>query len=104
MSMHNDIDWGKRGNKEHCIATALRVTEHARRFTQGHWSFLGPGSEKKCYETHVNKLDGEWDKTAEGMMINFAESGHLVFRASSAFGKRRIEKQRKKSEIHSLLR
>ena len=24
------------------------------------------------------------DKTAENMMLNFAESGHLVFRASSA--------------------
>ena len=28
--------------------------------------------------------DGEWDKTAEGMILNFAESGHPVFGASSA--------------------
>ena len=27
------------------------------------------------------KRDGEWDKTAEGVMLNFAESGHPVFRA-----------------------
>ena len=27
MSMYNDIVWGKRGNKEKCIANALRVTE-----------------------------------------------------------------------------
>ena len=66
-----------------CIANALRDTECARRFTQGHWSFLGPGSEKTWYGTHVNELDGEWDKTAEGMMLNFAESGHPVFRARS---------------------
>ena len=26
----------------------------------------------------------EWDEAAEGMMLNFAESGHPVFRASSA--------------------
>ena len=26
----------------------------------------------------------KWDKTAEGIMLNFAESGHPVFRASSA--------------------
>ena len=84
MSMYNDIDWRSRGKKENCIANALRVTEYARRFTQGHWSFLGPGSEKKWCGTHVNKPDGEWDKTAEGIMLNFAESGHPVFRARSA--------------------
>ena len=27
MSMYNDIGWTKRGNKEHCFANALRVTE-----------------------------------------------------------------------------
>ena len=84
MSMYNDIDWRKRGNRENCIANGHRVTACARRFTRGHWSFLGPGSEKKWYGTHVSKPDGEWDKTAEDMMLNFAESGHLIFRASSA--------------------
>ena len=82
MSTYNDIDWTKRGNKEICIVNALRVTEYAPRFAQGHWSFLGPGSEKKWYGTHVNKPDGECDKSAEGMMLNFAESGHPVFRAT----------------------
>ena len=43
-----------------------------------------PGSEKKWYGTHAHKADVEWEKTAEGMMLNFAESGHFVFRASSA--------------------
>ena len=77
-------DWGNRGNKDNCLANALRVTEYARRFTQGHWSFLGPGFEKKWCGTHVNKPDGEWDKTAENMMLNFAENGHPACRASSA--------------------
>ena len=84
MSMNNDIDWRKRGNKKNCITNALRVTEYARRFTQGHGSFPGLGSKKKWCGTHTHKPDGEWDKTAEGMMLKFAESGHLVFRASSA--------------------
>ena len=61
-SMYNDIVWTKRGNKENCIANALRFIEYARRFPQGRWSFLGPGSEKKWYVTHVNKPDGEWVK------------------------------------------
>ena len=43
---------------------------------RGHWSFPRPGSEKKKY--------GQRDEVAENMMINFAESGHPIFRASSA--------------------
>ena len=90
----------KRGNKEDKIANALRVTEYARRFTRGHWSFPGLGSEKKWFGTHDNKPDGEWVKTAEDMMLNFAQSGHLP--CYQRVGKRRIEKQRKSSKIHSL--
>ena len=48
------------------------------------WSFLVPRCEKKWYGTHVNKPDGQRDKTAEGMMLNFAESGHPILRATSA--------------------
>ena len=59
MSMYNDFVWRKRGNKENCIANALRVAEYARRFTQGRWSFLGTGSEKTWYGTHAHKPDGE---------------------------------------------
>ena len=47
MSMYNDIDWGKRGNRENCIANALRVTEYARRLTLGNWSFLVLGSKEE---------------------------------------------------------
>ena len=44
----------------------------------------GPGFEKKWYGTNVNKPDGEWEKTAESMMCNDSESGHHIFRATSA--------------------
>ena len=37
------------------------------------WSDLGPGCEKMWYGTHVNKPNGEWNRLAEIMMINFAE-------------------------------
>ena len=43
---------------------------------------MGPGSEKKWYRTYSGKPDGDWDKTAEQMMLNFAESGHSIFRAT----------------------
>ena len=73
MSMYNDVGWGKRGNRENCIANAHRVFECARRFTRGYWSFLGPGLEKKWFGTHASKPDGQWDRTADDMMLNFAE-------------------------------
>ena len=66
------------------MVNAHRVSEYARRFTRGHWSFLRPGSDKKWYGTHGSKPDGEWDKTAEDVVLNFAESGHPKFRATSA--------------------
>ena len=89
MSMYNDIVWRERGNKENCIANSVKITERARKFPQGRWSFLEPGSAKKWYGTHTQKPDGEWDKTAGSMMLNFAESGHPVFRATSALEKER---------------
>ena len=34
---------------------------------------------KKWYSTHEYKPQGEWDKVAEQMMMEFSESGHSVF-------------------------
>ena len=38
------------------------------------------------------------------MMLNFAESGHPVFRATSALERGELKKQRKRKEIQSLQR
>ena len=102
MSMYNDIVWGERGYTEKCIMNSVTVAHYARRFLLGRWSFLGPGSEKKWYGTYSDKPDGDWDKTAELMMLNFAESGHPIFRVTSAHGKRRTKKQSKGKEVYSL--
>ena len=53
---------------------AHEVADYARRFPRGQWSFLGPGSEKKWYGTYSDKPDGIWDKTAEKMMLEVAET------------------------------
>ena len=55
----------------------------AKRFPPGHWSFLGPGSEKEWYSAYDSKPQGEWYRVAELMMIKFGESGHPDFRATS---------------------
>ena len=89
---------GRKGNTERCEYDSLTVANYARRFPRGRWSFLGHGSEKKWYGTHSEKPDGAWDKTAEQMMMNFAETSHPIFRASSAF--ERGEAKWKGKSIH----
>ena len=82
MSMFNDISCDRKGNKDECLANAGVVTVLARRFGVGQWSFIGPGSEKKWYSAE-NSPQGAWDNIAEEMLLEFAESGHPTFRATT---------------------
>ena len=84
MSMYNDIVWKEKRNTERCEFYSQTVANYARRFHRGRWSFLGPGSEKTWYGTCSDQPDGSWDETAEQMMMNFADTNHPIFRASSA--------------------
>ena len=63
----------------------------AKRFPAGRWSFLGPGSEKKCYSTLDSGPRGEWDRVAELMMLTFAERKHPVFRATSPLSRGKLK-------------
>ena len=40
---------------------------------------------KNGVERTRTKPEGAWDQVAEQMMVDLSESGHLVFRGSSAF-------------------
>ena len=82
MSMFNDISCDRKGNKEECLANAGVVKVLARKFGVGQWSFIGPGSEKKWYSAE-NSPQGAWDHIAEEMLLEFAESGHPTFRATT---------------------
>ena len=82
MSMSNDISCDRKGNKEECLANAGVVKVLARKFGVGQWSFIGPGSEKKCYSAE-NSPQGAWDHIADDMLLEFAESGHPTFRATT---------------------
>ena len=103
MSMYNDIARREKGNNALCIANSKIVADQARRFAHGHWSFLGPGSEKKWHGTHTYKPNGKWDRFAEDMMLNFSESGHPVFRGSSDLERGDLKSKGKgKLSIHFL--
>ena len=69
MSKFNDIEWKK--NVENCISNAKKVKNYSKRFLPGHWTFLGPCSEKKWYGS---SLAGEWDRTANKMVQQFKET------------------------------
>ena len=83
MSMFNDISCDGKGNEEECVANAKAVSILAKKFDIGQWSFVGPGSEKKWYSMEENSPQGIWDHIADKMLLEFAESGCPIFRATT---------------------
>ena len=97
MSMFNDIVCDANGNEELCENNSTRAEEYARRFSRGHWSFLGLGSEKKWYAIYTSKPNGCWNRIAEKIMQNFTQSGHF-FPLCHCLGERTIKKQRRRKD------
>ena len=83
MSMFNDISCDNKANEEACLANAKVVSILAKKFGIGHRSFIGPGSEKKWYSMKEDSPQKIWDNIAEKMLLEFAESGCLIFRAAT---------------------
>ena len=82
---------GSRDNEKECESNAKLVSPYARRFGARQWSFLGPDSQKKWYSISEDSPQGEWDKMAEKMMLEFVESRHPVFRATSPLSRGRLK-------------
>ena len=62
MSMYNDLLW--KAVEENCISNVENVKNYAKKFLQGHWTFLGQGSGKRWYgDSHDQKE--QWDRTAK---------------------------------------
>ena len=101
MSMFNDISCGTRDKEEECLANARLVSLYARKFVEGQWSFIGPCSEKKWYSMEEDSPQGIWDKLAEKMLIEFAESGCPIFRATTPLSRGKLRsKGHGKLSIH----
>ena len=90
MSMFNDISYGTRDNEEECMFNAKLVSLYAKRFGKGQWSFIGLGSEKKWYCISEDSPQREWDNMAERMLVEFAESGCPIFRATAPLSRGRL--------------
>ena len=100
VSMFNDISCNRKDNKDECLRNAESVKVFSRRFGIGQWSFIGPGSEQKLYSSE-NSPQGAWDNIAEQMLLEFAESGHPIFHATTPLSRSSLKsKGRGKLSIH----
>ena len=101
MSMFNDISCDKKDNEEECVANAKVVSILAKKFGIGQWSFIGPGSEKKWYCMEEDSPQGIWDHIAEKMLLEFAESGCPIFRATTPLSRGKLKsKEHGKLSFH----
>ena len=90
----------RKDNKDECLKNACYVKTFAGRFGIGQWSFIGPGSEKRWYSSE-NSPQGAWDHIAEDMLLEFAESGHPIFRATTPLSRGKLKSKGKgKVSIH----
>ena len=103
MSMFNDILWGSKDDNKECEANAQIVSLYSKKFGEGQWSFLGPGSEKKWYCISEDSPQGEWDKIAELMILKIGESGHPIFPCHKSIIQRSAQKQRRWKIVDPLL-
>ena len=101
MSMFNDISCGTKDNEQECLANAQLVSSFARKFGKGQWSFIGRGYEKKWYSMKEDSPQGIWDNIAERMLVEFAESGCPIFRATTPLSRGQLKsKGHGKLSIH----
>ena len=101
MSMFNDISCDRNDNIDECLRNAESVKSLARRFGIGQWSFIAPGSEKKWYSSE-NSSQGAWDNIAKKMLLEFVESGHPVFRATTPLSRGCSQEQRTWKTVNTL--
>ena len=88
----NHVQWQcsmtKRGNSEKCFPMSEKVRKYAKRFSRGHWAFLGCTPE------------GKWDSIATQMVERFKETGHPVFKSISAWSREILISENNRDAIH----
>ena len=99
--MFNDISCDNKGNEEESLENAKVVSVLTKKFGIGQWSFIGPGSEKKWSSMEENSPQGIWGHIAEKMLLEFAECGCPIFRATTPLSRGKLKsKGHGKLSIH----
>ena len=98
MSMFNDIGWDVKGNDELCINNSKTIKEYAERFSRGHWSLLGFGSEKKWYGNL--RLQTRWvlESNCRENVAEFPKIWSPNIPLYQCHGERTIWKQRRRKD------
>ena len=92
----------KKGNEDLCVAHSkilADLRENSRTDIGPFWNL----DQRRNGGTHTYKPNGKWDHVAEDMMINFGESGHPVFRGSSALERGELKSKGKGTLVCTLL-
>ena len=92
----------KKGNKEECLANARVVKVLAKKFGIGQWSFIGPCSDKRWYSAEENNPQRAWDHVADEMSLEFAESGHPIFRATTPLSRCTLKSKGRRKTVDAL--
>ena len=77
--------------RENFTGRAKVVSIFAKKFGIRQWSFIGAGSEKKWYSMEEDSPQGIWDHIAEKMLLEFAESGCPIFRATTPLSRGKLK-------------
>ena len=81
MSMFNDISCDREGNKDECLANAGVVKVLPRNLVLDNGHLLDQVLKRSGILQRT--AQGAWDNIAEEMLLEFAESGHPTFRATT---------------------
>ena len=104
MSIFNDIDW-KKNNERECMSNSEEIRDYVKRFSQGHWTFLGPGNdgpgnEEKWYGIYLYKPERKWNSVAAQMQQRFEETGHPIFTCVTALSRGILKRMKNKDSLH----
>ena len=66
------------------------------------WSFISPGSEKSGTLSVRTVPQGIWDKIAERMLLEFAESGCPIFRATTPLSRGHLKSKGRGETVDTL--
>ena len=96
MTMFNDIEWTRKGNREICISNSEKSQDVREEILAGTLDVPRPWRRKEGNY----KPEGKWNSIASQMVQRYKETGHPVFTSASALSRGILRKLKGKETIH----